>query len=391
MGIAEVLQEQRKLLGLTITEAARLGGIPRAYLSMIEAGKRAPSPQTIVRVMPALSIPTEAWLPAYLSEETRCQHLMRLAHLFFNEGAYDAARKVLGRAYFVSRNEQDGRYNTEIYHLLGRVYYEKGLYARAMRWYRLLDRATRHFPEPHMQGVATYNLALTLAKLGQRAEAIAKFSEADDSFVRLRQWFEVGCCSLWKANVLLTMHAYPEAHQAYRRAAYFLRRKNFYGDARLGEAITTGIIQGPEASLPLFKAIGESTGMDQLVRAKAWINLAASYRKLGRFEDAVQQVERGLQYKSEIPTSLVAAMLAEATLCYMLLGDRVSALHRLEEYKTVSGPKDSEDIAAMNVIAGVLGVTPSDDSIPSVIEVDYEQRLKAALQILQVFARPGGA
>ena len=148
MGIGEVLQEHRKTLGLTISEAARLGGMPRAYLSMIEAGKRAPSPQTILRLMPALNIPTALWLPAYLGEETRCQHLMRLANLFFDGGDYDAARGVLRRAYFVSRNEQDGRYNTEIYHLLGKVYYSRGQYSRALRWFRLLDRATRHFPEP---------------------------------------------------------------------------------------------------------------------------------------------------------------------------------------------------------------------------------------------------
>lgn len=391
MGIAEVLQQQRRVLGLTITEAARLGGIPRAYFSMIEAGKRAPSPQTILQVMPALSIPLDTWLPEYLGEETRCQHLMRLAHLFFNDSHYDAARKVLGRAYFVSRDEQDGRYNTEIYHLLGRIYYENALYTKALRWYRLLDRATRHFADPRMQSIATYNMALTLNHLGQRAEAVSKFDEADEKFVRLRQWFEVGCCSLWKGNVLLAMHAYPEAHQAYRRAAYFLRRKRFYSDARLGEAITTATIQGPETAIPLFLNIAESDSADEIVRVKARINIASGFRKLGNYTEALKHTELALGTSSAIPGSLMAALTAESTICFMMLGDREAAARMLEQYMTIEGPKDSEDVAAMNIVAGVLGVQLPDATIPPHIEVDYEQRLNAALQILQGLGRQGGA
>ncbi len=391
MGIAEVLQEQRKTLGLTISEAARLGGMPRAYLSMIEAGKRAPSPQTIVRLMPALNIPTAKWLPAYLGEETRCQHLMRLANLFFGEGSYDAAREVLRRAYFVSRNEQDGRYNTEIYHLLGKVYYAKGLYPRALRWLRLLDRATRHFPEPQMQAVATYNLAQVLAKVGQRVDALRKFDEADERFVRLRQWFQVGRVALGKANMLLAMHAYPEAYEAYRRASYFLRSKEYYGDARLGEAITTAMLQGPAAAIPLLQAVADGPNLHALIHAKARVNLAAALRQTGQYTPALQEIEKGLALREHVPVSLQAGLFAEATLCHLLLIDKPSALRSFAEYKSLNGPKDSEDIAAMRIVSGILGVAPPEDQIPEAIEDDYEQRLKAALQILQASIGSGGA
>jgi len=40
-------------------------------------------------------------------------------------------------------------------------------------------------------------------------------------------------------------------------------------------------------------------------------------------------------------------------------------------------------------VAGALGVEPPDESLPPVIEVDYEQRLKAAVQILQGTQSPG--
>ena len=391
MGVAEILQQHRKTLGLTISEAARLGDMPRAYLSMIEAGKRAPSPQTVLRLTAALQIPITTWLPAYLGEETRCQQLMRLANLLFDERSYDAAREVLKKAYFVSRNEQDGRYNTEIYHLLGKVYYAKGLYAHALRWIRLLDRATRHFVEPQMQAIATYNLAQVLAKVGQRVEALRKFDEADESFVRLRQWFHVGRSALGKANVLLAMHAYPEAYEAYRRAAYFLRSKDFHGDARLGEAIALAALQGPEASLPLFRSLLGSGNVDQLVRAKARTNHAAKLRQLGRYHEALNEVQQGLGEGDQLPSPLLAGLLAEATICHMLLKDVDAAMQTFQAYKDIDGPKDGEDIAAMHIVAGVLGVAPADEAIPPVIEDDHEQRLKAALQILQSGIRAGGA
>jgi len=383
MGIGEVLQEQRKVLGLTITDAARLCGIPRAYLSMIEAGKRAPSPQTILQVMPALSIPTDAWLPAYLGDETRCQHLLRLANIFYAEQQYDGARRVLGRAYFVSRNDHDGRYNTEIYHLLGRVYYAMGLYLRSLRWFRLLDRATRHFPDPEMQAVAAYNLGLTLAKLGQRVDAIKRLDEADESFARLGKRYEAGIAALWKGNILLAMHAYPEAHQAYRRAVYFLRRKDYHGDARLGEAITTAMLQGHAAAVPLLQAVADSPGSSDLVKAKAGINLAASLRQLERYSEALVVLQHSRELQDAVPVSLRAGLLTEDTLCHLFLGDRESAVKTYQEYRALPGVKDSQDIAAMHIVAGILGMSPPAEPIPAVIEDDYEQRLKAALQLLQ--------
>jgi hypothetical protein len=87
----------------------------------------------------------------------------------------------------------------------------------------------------------------------------------------------------------------------------------------------------------------------------------------------------------------MAALTVESTLSFMLLGDRDSAMRSLERYKAIEGPKDSEDVAAMNIVAGVLGVELPDTPIPTHIEVDFEQRLKAALQILQGVGRQGGA
>ena len=234
-----------------------------------------------------------------------------------------------------------------------------------------------------MQAIATYNLAQVLAKVGQRVEALRKFDEADESFVRLRQWFYVGRTALGKANILLGMHAYPEAYEAYRRAVYFLRRKDFHSDARLGEAITTAILQGPTAAIPIFRAIAENPTANEIVRAKARSNLAAALRQEVRYDAALHEIELGLEARDRLPSPLVGDLLAEATLCHMLRKDNAAARLSLQEYLSLVGPKDSEDIAAMHIVAGVLGVTPPAEPMPQVIDVDYEQRLKAALQILQ--------
>ena len=102
MGIAEVLQDRRKGMGLSIAGAARLAGIPRAYLSMIEAGKRSPSAQILLALMTTLHVMPTDWLPIYLEEETRCQHMIRMAQALFESGDLVSARTTLAKAYFVS-------------------------------------------------------------------------------------------------------------------------------------------------------------------------------------------------------------------------------------------------------------------------------------------------
>ncbi len=381
MGIGDVLQTRRKDMGLSIAGAARLAGIPRAYLSMIEAGKRSPNAPILLQLMRSLGISPTTWLPVYLEEETRCQHMIRMAQALFDEGDLTAARQTLGKAFFVSKNNYDGRYNADIYYLLGRIYYGQGRVQRAARWFQLMERATRHAPQSSLQGIASYNLAQALARIGRRLDALHKFDQAIESFGRFQKRRELGTAWYAKANVLLGMHLYAEAYEAYRRAAHYLRKLPFHAESQLGEAITISVLQGPQAACSLFEAI-VYRATRPITQAKARTNLGTALRQLGRHEEALVHLNAALASQDDVPGPIVAALLSESTICHLRMGNRDAATHTLLMYKEISGPKDSEDIAAMHIIAGILGVSPPEDPIPPVVEDDFEQRVKAALELL---------
>lgn len=387
VSIAEVLQIRRKDLGLSIAGAARLAGIPRAYLSMIEAGKRTPDAQILLQLMQSMSVPPASWLPAYLEDETRCQHMIRMAQALFETGDLIAARQTLGKAYFVSRNSYDGRYNADIYYLLGKIYYGQGRPHRAVHWFQLMERATRHAPPSPEQGIAAYNNAQALAKVGKRLDALRKFDQAIENFSKFQKRAELGKAWFAKANLMLTMHLYPEAHEAYRRAVHFLRKTVLHGDAVLGEAITATVVFGPLTARPLFETITRSDTGSPRVRAKARAGLVTVLRQLGLYEEAIAQLNQALELSNGLPGSIVAVYLTESAICQLLVGNRDAALAAFSRYKEIPDRKDSEDIAAMHIVAGVLGVTPPDDPLPAVIENEFEQRVKAALDLMRKLPR----
>ncbi len=382
MNIGSVLREQRLKMGLTVTEAARLGGVTRSYLSMVETGKRAPNPEALVGFTRRVNVPTDAWLPAFLADERRCPRLVSLGRALYQAGDYSAARSSLSRAFFVSRFGDGGRYNTEIYELLGKVYYAQGRYLRALRWFRLVDRAVRHTADERLQAMTSYNMAQCMAKVGQEIEALPKFDEAIQTFRSLQLWDELGRTWLAKANLLLTRRMYQECHLAYRHAAHFLRGKPFHADALLGVAITAGALHGAKAAEPLLRTLAEDQDVDVVVRTKARSNLATVLRELGRYEEAISQTQMGLSARIGLSSGLAAAMLAEATLCHVQLHNERAAVRALEEYKAIVGNKDSQDIATMRILARVLGTKPPKDHLPRSLADDYEGRLSAALRVL---------
>lgn len=369
-------------MGLSIAGAARLAGIPRAYLSMIESDKRSPTAPVLYRLMTSLEIPATEWLPAYLEDETRCPHMIRMARALFDEGRLHEARRILAKAYFVSRDGYDGRHNADIYYLLGRVNYGLNRVDRASWWFQRMERATRHAPLSSLQGVASYNLAQAWGRTGKHLEALRMFDQAIENFARFQRRKELGMAWLAKANVLLRMRLYKEAFEAYHRASHFLRRTSLRGDALLGEAITIAVLQGAEEARPLFESIAANTFERSIVVVKARANLGAVLRQLGAYGAAIQNLLIALDLREEVPASVVAALLSELTICHLYGQNRAAARESFHQYKEITAPKDSEDIAAMNIVAGILGETPPDDPIPTVVEDDFEQRVKAALELL---------
>jgi tetratricopeptide (TPR) repeat protein len=224
-----------------------------------------------------------------------------------------------------------------------------------------------------------------MSKSGRELDALAKFDDAAGQFRSLRLWSEMGRTLLAKANVLIGRGMYHKSHEAYRRAAYLLRGKPFHGDALLGAAITTVAVGGPDAAvLRLYRIIGDDR-LDTLVRAKASSNLAMTLRQLGRYKEAVQEVNAALVSRAMLPTRLVAAMLAESALCYVRMGDAESARRVLREYKAIPGVKDDQDIAAMRILARVLGDAPPNELVSKAVADEHGYRMSEALRILQEF------
>ncbi len=382
MHIGPVLRQQRLLKGLTVTEAATLGGVTRSYLSMVETAQRAPNPELLVPFTRKLAIPTEIWLPAFLADESRCSRLMRLGRAFFASGDHAAARRALLRALRVSRESGDARYNSDIHMLLGQVCYAQGRYLSALRWFRRLERAIRHGADKRTHAIVHYNVAQCMAKVGQELDALPRFDEAIAEFGQLELKFELGKTWLAKANLLLSARMHREARQAYRSAAYYLRGRRHSGDALLGCAITARVLDGARASLPLLQKIVD-TDADPVLCAKVHAHMAIALREIGRLGEAVAEIEKSLSVQAELPPPLEASLLAEATLIHALRHDRAAALRALSRYNAVQGPREGQDIAAMRILARVLGAPPPEEDLPRVVEEEHEHRLRDALRLLQ--------
>ena len=365
-----------------MTAAAALGQVSRSGLAMVEADRRSPNPAVLVRLTRGLGVQPDVWLPVYLQGEPRCQRLVELAKVLFEAGDYEAARLVLGRAYFISRRTGDGRHNAEIYHMLGRVRLTLGHHGRALRWFKLLECAVRDGSDARIQAVATFNVALCMGQVGQEFEAVARFNEAIKQFGRQQLKLELSWAWLAKANVLLKLRLHREAQQAYRSAAHYLRGQGLHGDAMLGLAITTHALQGAEASMPLYRNILGRYQENYLLCAKTRVNLAVALRDLGLFEDAVREVDTALTDRSRLPTPLVASLLTEAALLRALGHDDALAIHALAEYKSLTGRRDGQDIAVMRILAQALDTVPPQEELPRIVGDEHEHRLRDALGVL---------
>ncbi len=368
-----------------MTAAAALGQVSRSGLAMVEADRRSPNPAVLVRLTRGLGVQPDVWLPVYLQGEPRCQRLVELAKVLFEAGDYEAARLVLGRAYFISRRTGDGRHNAEIYHMLGRVRFETGRYAPALRWFLLFEQKTLHTKELRAQAIAQYNVGITLGKLDRRVEAAYKLEEAIRNFKRMGLTSETAAATLNKANVLLAMRHYSQAGRAYTYAAHLLRGKQFHDDAVLGQAIVTWRRLGAERAEPMLRRVIASNRTRELVRAKARCNLTGALREMGRYDDALLEASRALSSRNLLPYDLLVSLLTEETLCRVLRGDLVGARRPYEEYCRLAGEageKDAQDIAVMRILASVLGVTPSRDELPKSFEDAHDERVAAALRVL---------
>ena len=383
LSIGDVLRDRRKQLSLTITAVARCAGVPRPYLSMVESGRRSPSPKALLRLVGSLGLTSDMWLPVWANGERRSGQLLEVGRVLFEQGDYVAARLALGRALIISRRNGESRCASDVHHVLGMLYFLQGRYTRARLCFERREHSARHASDPLMLGFATCNLGLTLGRIGQDVEAIRKLDESIRIFGQLHMRADRGRAWLAKADSLLALRMYPQAHQSYRRAGHLLRGNPLHAEAALGVAITTLVVRGPDSALPMLQAIPHREATDQVVYARALGYKSVALRWLGRYDDALHEVEQVLSARERLPAGLVAGILTEAALCHTFKGDLEQARRMLDEYRVMGHQGDGSDIAVMNILAEILSVEPPDAPIPPKVRDGHELRLTAALRLLR--------
>ncbi|HPD61634.1 MAG TPA: helix-turn-helix transcriptional regulator, partial [Thermodesulfobacteriota bacterium] len=63
-GLGEIIRKERKALGLTLDQLAKLVGTSKAQLQRIEKGKKSPSVALLAEISNILKKPIEALIPA---------------------------------------------------------------------------------------------------------------------------------------------------------------------------------------------------------------------------------------------------------------------------------------------------------------------------------------
>ena len=192
---------------------------------------------------------------------------------------------------------------------------------------------------------------------------------------------KAGYSRLSRANALMEMQSFREALSVYRMAARDLRGDPWYFDCKLGEAVCLWRTQSSENALELlltFEDLAEDPGR----RAKYHHNVGVIYRQLGKMEEAIGHLARALDASAPDPPMRPNNM-AEMCLCRALVGDFMGAVEMLDEFNTFMGAKDPQDVLAMAILSYVLGRGPLPGLLPRHVTDGYEQRLIAAVSLLQ--------
>lgn len=376
--LCTLFRDRRIELGLAIRDLTAKTGISGQHLRDLEAGRRQPGLKTLLLLQDLLTLPTSAWLGVYLAEESRLLPLIQLAEHLVQVRDLGGASIVLRRLRALSH--ADRRYQGRLYHLYGLLTYHEGRYARARHWFKLAETSMSKSPNAAKRAESFYNSALATVQTGLLSQGAAKFDEAATAFQSLGDVRKAGYSRLSKANALMQMQSYREAHPVYRRAAFDLRGDPWFFDCKLGEVICRWRTRSPESALGLMVSL-KKFAADPDRAARYHHNLAVIYRQVGALDDAMTHLTIALE--SSIPELLPRPeSFAEMCLCRTLAGDVSGALEMLGRFKAFEGTKDPPDVLAVTVLAHVLGRGAPEDPLPRHVVEGYEQRLTAAICLL---------
>lgn len=380
--LGTLFRERRLSLGMKNADCARRAGLSPSRLADIEAGRRFPGIPLSFRLAETVNVSSAEWVGVYLGSETRLRPLCRLGYELLSRGETAIARRVALRAWRESRQSYAGRYVGELYHLMGRIAYAERRFPRALRWFRRLELAASRSPTSRKRPVALFDHALTLFRVGRKAEAIEKLSRAAASFKAFGWNRQAGIARLALANALLEIRSFHEARENYRSAARTLKDKSLSFNACLGEAIAVWALDGPLAALPLCQSL-EGKASNNVQLAKVHYHLAALFRQTDHLGDAVSHVEKGLALIQGVADGVAGALLCELCVCLTTMGEMSAARQALRRFLSLSVVKDKQDLATMSVLAPLLGEEGPSGGLPVGITDEHEHRLKAALELNQ--------
>ncbi len=356
ISLADVLAAQRLLYGWSLAALAKDAGISESEVSRIERGQRVPGPVAWWRLAQAAGIDSMKAVDVYLVAETRCHTLVRFADHLLDLGKVAEAKVVGRRLWTLNRVHYGGRYNADIYRLLGRTAYLNNTYRVAVRWFRAMHgSAKRGGTSPQRRALAEYNYGLALKKRAHVVESAHHLHSAlpqllDTGQLRLASW-----CALALANLSFVHSAFHDADRYYMKSLeWFDDGDPLRSEAQLGH-LECQVALNPEqigVDREIQRAVANA---DPDMQRRLTHVLAVLYRKRGQFWEAIAALEEAYPI-SAYPLDLEALdSYAERVLCHLLAGDVGGAQKALEVVHPYVAQATAEDQGMLYTVAVLLG------------------------------------
>lgn len=377
-----LIRSAREVAQLSVKQIAEQTGISTGYLFAIESGVRLPSPAVLMRLATVLNLPNSIWINKYLSTDQGPLRLCELSNVLLSANQIKEADDLAVLALQKSRSLYAGRYNSRIYHLLGKIALAQQDYTKMKDWFMQMFNALHHTPHGYRKGVAIYNYALALSLEGNSGlECLSMLNEAQKIFISNQRTREIGLTEYTKAHVLQMMKQYAAALKTYSGARrYFTNDPATCIEISLGEVICQWAIEPSARFLNALSMLLPDASSFQCARIFHFIGVM--YRHENDLVASATYLRKALALYTPTHVRQLAATLAELCLVYVMTNCFDDAQDVFNQFHQIPHSVDAQDIATMVILSTFLHSPPSVIDLSQPINDDYEGRLTAALRIM---------
>ncbi|WP_053958073.1 helix-turn-helix transcriptional regulator [Sulfobacillus thermosulfidooxidans] len=380
-----LINKHRLAHGWSRAEMARQLHVTRSHISAIENGTRNPSPELLVKMTKLFTWSVSDWIDLYLISGPSPLNLCRLAEHLLDYGLTEPAETVAQTALHMSRSQYDGRYNSYVYHALGKIHVKKQDFQSAYFWFSQMLAALTRTPISFRKAIALYNCGLTAALAGHDHVASLHFiRKARNIFEELNRQKEYQLSWYTEGQVLLELHNYHEAWMAFN-VVHDLRDHPSLGyEVQLGQLICRWAIHGPETVLTAMKRLQRATTSFPNLQGRLLHNLGVLYRQTGNLTDAEITIRDALTMHRMPSTRQYAASLAEKCLIEGLSEKWDQAAKTYEKFRCLTHQRDILDFATMATLGRIHRWPRLQDEPMLSLRIgdNYERRFSAAWQLL---------